>query len=152
MGAPDGPRRERRKELSGPRRQRELTTDEAAEELQVQRNTILQWVSRGHLQPSGKRGRQNLYTIGDLTRVKAEVADRTRTVPGTRANELASDFDKLVTGRIAARIAQVSESTIRMWVRRGHLKPAGRHGRRTVYTVVDVLRAARRPHHILKRW
>ena len=49
----------------------------------------------------------------------------------------------LVTTAEAAELAGVSEAVIRMWRYRGHLRPAGRRGRRPLYDPVDVLLAER---------
>lgn len=122
-----------------------VTTDTAAEMLGIRPATLRQWVSRGHLQPVGRTGRQNLYQQADLHRVHAEVQARTQRVPGLKTAHVDfKHFEQLVAADVAARIARVSPSTIRNWVLRGHLKPAGRDGRRHLYRVVDVLRAARR--------
>lgn len=122
-----------------------VTTETAAEMLGIRPATLRQWVSRGHLQPVGRTGRQNLYQRADLHRVQAEVQARTQRVPGLKTAHVDSKhFEQLITAAAAAGIARVSPSTIRNWVLRGHLQPAGRDGRRHLYRVVDVLRAARR--------
>jgi excisionase family DNA binding protein len=48
---------------------------------------------------------------------------------------------RLLTGKEAATLVGVSGSTIRMWVSRGHLKPAARRGRTYWYLEADVLHA-----------
>lgn len=125
------------------RADRQLSTTEAAAELQVTAAQIRQWASRGYLQPVGRSGRSQLYRLGDLDRVKAQARVRTRRPPGG-ASELPRDLDKLVPTPIAAKIARVSPSTVRGWVQRGHLRPVGRHRRRLVFTIRDVIAAANR--------
>lgn len=49
----------------------------------------------------------------------------------------------LVTTAEAAELAGVSQTVIRMWRYRGHLRPAGWRGRRPLYNPVDVLLAER---------
>ena len=49
----------------------------------------------------------------------------------------------LVTTAEAAELAGVSQTVIRMWRYRGHLRPAGWRGRRPLYDPVDVLLAER---------
>jgi len=52
----------------------------------------------------------------------------------------------LVTTEDAARLADVDVATIRQWRRRGHLQPAGRRGRSTLYRVEDVWEAEVQTH------
>ena len=48
-----------------------------------------------------------------------------------------------VTGESAAVEAGVAPATIRKWVQLGHLPPAGKQGRRTLYRLEDVFAAER---------
>lgn len=50
----------------------------------------------------------------------------------------------LVTGATAAREAGVEPCTIRKWVQRSYLTPAGRQGRSHLYRLADVFAAERR--------
>ncbi|MFI6644296.1 hypothetical protein [Streptomyces sp. NPDC050504] len=49
----------------------------------------------------------------------------------------------LITGEAAAGEAAVSPATIRKWVQLGHLRVAGRQGRRSLYRLEDVFAAER---------
>ncbi|MFD5964771.1 helix-turn-helix domain-containing protein [Streptomyces sp. NPDC060311] len=49
----------------------------------------------------------------------------------------------LLTGALAAVEAGVSPATIRKWVQRGHLSPAGRQGRAQLFRLEDVFAAER---------
>ncbi|MFK4069603.1 helix-turn-helix domain-containing protein [Streptomyces sp. NPDC029674] len=49
----------------------------------------------------------------------------------------------LISGDLAATEADVSPATIRKWVQLGHLKAAGRQGRRAMYRLEDVFAAER---------
>ncbi|MGW2746962.1 helix-turn-helix domain-containing protein [Streptomyces sp. NPDC001450] len=49
----------------------------------------------------------------------------------------------LITAELAAAEAGVSPATIRKWVQRGHLRPAGTQGRRQLYRLEDVFAAER---------
>ncbi|WP_338698665.1 helix-turn-helix domain-containing protein [Streptomyces sp. Q6] len=48
-----------------------------------------------------------------------------------------------ITGELAAAEAGVAPATIRKWVQLGHLKAAGRQGRRLMYRLEDVFAAER---------
>ncbi|MFD7897484.1 helix-turn-helix domain-containing protein [Streptomyces sp. NPDC059568] len=52
----------------------------------------------------------------------------------------------LITVELAADEAGVSPATIRKWVQRGHLRPAGTQGRRRLYRLEDVFAAERTTH------
>lgn len=52
----------------------------------------------------------------------------------------------LITAELAADEAGVSPATIRKWVQRGHLPPAGTQGRRRLYRLEDVFAAERTTH------
>ncbi|MGW7613752.1 helix-turn-helix domain-containing protein [Streptomyces sp. NPDC054766] len=49
----------------------------------------------------------------------------------------------MVTSELAAAEAGVTSATIRKWVQRGHLRPAGAQGRRRLYRLEDVFAAER---------
>ncbi|MDX6362036.1 MAG: hypothetical protein QOC85_1039, partial [Streptomyces sp.] len=47
----------------------------------------------------------------------------------------------LITAELAADEVGVTPATIRKWVQRGHLRPAGTEGRRRLYRLEDVFAA-----------
>ncbi|GAA1358099.1 helix-turn-helix domain-containing protein [Streptomyces beijiangensis] len=49
----------------------------------------------------------------------------------------------LISGDLAAIEVDVSPATIRKWVQLGHLRAAGRQGRRLLYRLEDVFAAER---------
>ncbi|MFE1308564.1 helix-turn-helix domain-containing protein [Streptomyces sp. NPDC058755] len=49
----------------------------------------------------------------------------------------------MITAELAATEAGVTPATIRKWVQRGHLRPAGTQGRRQLYRLEDVFTAER---------
>ncbi|MFF4015334.1 helix-turn-helix domain-containing protein [Streptomyces sp. NPDC001843] len=49
----------------------------------------------------------------------------------------------MITSELAATEAGVTPATIRKWVQRGHLRPAGTQGRRQLYRLEDVFAAER---------
>lgn len=61
-----------------------ITTAEAAHYAEVEPATIRQWVARGHLIPVGKRGRQLLFRLVDITRVEVQTYRADRTGRATR--------------------------------------------------------------------
>ncbi|MYW68754.1 hypothetical protein GTY65_32450 [Streptomyces sp. SID8379] len=48
-----------------------------------------------------------------------------------------------ITGELAAAEAGVAPATIRKWVQLGHLRAAGRQGRKALYRLEDVFSAER---------
>lgn len=107
--------------------------------------TIRQWVARGYLTPlPDVRGRKHLYATDDVRRTHRDVRSRIKVPTGMPLALRPRDLDALVTGSDAAALVGVSPSTIRMWVKRGHLAPTSGSPRRQLFKVVDVLRAARR--------
>ncbi|MFK8912731.1 helix-turn-helix domain-containing protein [Streptomyces sp. YS-3] len=52
----------------------------------------------------------------------------------------------LVSGELAAAEVAVSPATLRKWVQLGHLRSAGRQGRRLLYRLEDVFAAERSVH------
>jgi excisionase family DNA binding protein len=52
----------------------------------------------------------------------------------------------LITADLAADEAGVTTATIRKWVQRGHLRPAGTQGRRRLFRLEDVFAAERTTH------
>ena len=52
----------------------------------------------------------------------------------------------LITTELAADEAGVTTATIRKWVQRGHLRPAGTQGRRRLFRLEDVFAAERTTH------
>lgn len=139
---------------SGPGTPPGISAREAGRLVGVVPATIRQWVSRGLLAPIGRHEGANRYDWRDVQRAQDQAkarAPRTagdRMAKGQEASELwcrvePRIMDKLVTGPNAARLAKVAPSTIRMWVKRGHLQPAV-PGPRPLFRVADVLNTRRR--------
>ena len=62
----------------------------------------------------------------------------------TNVNEVTNA--PLITAELAAGEAGVTTATIRKWVQRGHLRPAGTQGRRRLFRLEDVFAAERTTH------
>jgi len=62
----------------------------------------------------------------------------------TNVNEVTNA--PLITAELAAGEAGVTTATIRKWVQRGHLRPAGAQGRRRLFRLEDVFAAERTTH------
>jgi DNA-binding transcriptional MerR regulator len=137
-------RTERRRVAREERLNLELTTSEVASEFGVSPSQIRQWKSRRYLQSVGKSGRSSLYRFADVSRVLDDVERRARTTPDDIDRRAERHLDRGVTTNQAANLVKVSPSTIRMWVKRGHLQPVGRHSRQLLFVVRDVVAAARR--------
>ncbi len=108
-----------------------VTAREASAVAGVTPETIRKWASRGYLPSRGKRGRARLYDRDDVLRVRNET--RTRTVDAALSSQLyvpPAYYNRLITTNEVARLFEVSPSTVRSWVHRGHLSPShrGTHG------------------------
>lgn len=118
-------------------------TADAARQSGVPAGTIRQWVKRGILTPAVTTPRGHWFDLGDIFDAKDRVRPQARRKPTRQADIGSRDLDALITGPEAARLYDLSPSTIRMWVKRGHLVPA-KPGPRPLFRVQDVLRAAER--------
>ncbi|MBE1876913.1 translation initiation factor IF-2 N-terminal domain-containing protein [Myceligenerans pegani] len=128
-----------------------LTAEELGKRLLVRSATIRKWASRGYLPVVGNRGRSRLYRYEDARRVRDEAAARRRHVSAPPPiPELRWQRVRPVTASEAARLAGVSPSTIRTWVRRGHLTPLQADVRPMTFDASSVVRLADRQYH--KRW
>lgn len=122
-----------------------VTVREAWDIVDVSAATIRKWASRGYLQKVGHRGREALYDRADLERVSWRTHARTNTSPAWPQLHVPSHYyRRLITTAEAARLLDVSPSTVRSWVTRGHLEPCGRSRRSHLFTVGSVLTAGRR--------
>ncbi|MGW2288361.1 helix-turn-helix domain-containing protein [Streptomyces phaeochromogenes] len=65
---------------------------------------------------------------------------------GTTTNADKAVNVPLITTELAADEAGVTTATIRKWVQRGHLRPAGTQGRRRLFRLEDVFAAERTTH------
>lgn len=139
-----------------------LTAKDIEYRFDVQLSTIRKWVQRGYLAPVGAVGRAHIYRRSDVERAQQETAGRSKSYKfeGVRGAQPAvaspsiSDIssrrdqsrvlaDQMLDSTEAAKLVGVATSTIRVWVNRGHLHPAGRVGRKHLYRALDVLGAAR---------
>ncbi|QOV96799.1 translation initiation factor IF-2 N-terminal domain-containing protein [Rhodococcus pyridinivorans] len=108
-----------------------ITAVEAGQILGLRPDRIRQWASRGYIQGKGKRGRATLYDRDDLRQAQSETRSRTKDpevfpqlrIPGAY-------YNRLITTNEVAALFGVAPSTVRSWIRRGHLTPArrGKHG------------------------
>lgn len=120
-----------------------VTVSEAYAIVGVRPEAIRKWASRGYLQSIGKRGRAALYDRDDLLRVRNET--RSRTIDPAVSSELYvphSHYNRLITTDEVARLFSVAPSTVRSWVRRGHLTPIRRGARGWLFKIGLVLIAA----------
>lgn len=120
------------------RRSELLTAAQASRELQVTPDVIRQWSARGHLSPAGKQGRLNLYRRDALQAAQSQVAARRKVTKRTDRWFSEAEMDKHVTTTTAARAVNISSSTLRMWAKRGCIKPTGVHKGQLVFRFGDV--------------
>lgn len=129
----------------------ELTAEELGQRLTVAPATIRKWASRGYLTAAGQRGRSRLYRYGDAVRVRDEArARRRQAFSPPPISELRWMNVRPVTAAEAARLAGVSPSTIRTWVRRGRLTPLDADVRPMTFDASRVVELAERQYD--KRW
>ena len=136
-----------------------MTTVQAARAAEVSPATIRKWVARGHLHPIAREGRSNVFPLGDVLQARDGAAARNRQpkslhalgdrafrfpVPDRFRGVTSANLQDLVTAQEGAKSAGVAVSTVRSWVHRGLLVPAGRRGRFPLFIRVDVIRLARR--------
>lgn len=117
-----------------------LTTSEAATFAGVTPATIRQWVSRGHLEPVGRRSRSATFNPFDVQAAGSTTSRRARTATGRRPHFPEHKLNALVTASDAATAAKVAPATIRSWVARGNLHPVTPAGKRPqLFRLGDVL-------------
>lgn len=140
-----------------PRGAERMTTRDAAFACGVSMSTIRQWVHRGYLVPVGKEGPAHVFDAYDVQVASDSVKDRTRR-PGRKVEPgrwslyafdglsiPAKHHNVLVDIDQAAGLVSVAPSTIRSWIRRGHLTPSPTsRPRHTRIRIGDVLAASRR--------
>lgn len=117
------------------RYQPELTTRDVAELLHVAPATVRRWVARGHLKPIRQQGRANVFGRDDVQDAFERISARRRATgqPSAEAWPMAvrkpaeqippKHYDALLTTTEAGQLLEISASTIRSWIHRGHLQP-----------------------------
>lgn len=135
----------------------EVTTRDVAEMCDVSQATVRQWVRRGHITPIRKDGNSHVFATYEVLVAHERIESRTR-APGRTAGEQsfslyafngpsvpAKYHDVVVDIPQAAGLINLSPSTIRSWIHRGHLTPLpSSKPHATRLRVGDVLAAARR--------
>lgn len=134
----------------------ELTTRDVAELLGVTPATVRRWVARGYIRPVGKLGPSNLFHTREVLAAHGEIEARHKATGKPRAQgpfrvELRpidriqpKHYDAVIDVCEAARLIDVSPTTIRSWIHRGHLTPLASSKPRTIrLRLGDVIAAAR---------
>ncbi len=134
----------------------EITTRDVADLLQVTQATVRRWVARGYLSPIGKFGPSNLFNTREVLAAYEEIQAKRKATGQTRREsrygvELRAvdrirpkHYDAVVEVGESARLIDVSPSTIRSWIYRGHLIPLGSSRPRAVrLRLGDVIATAR---------
>ncbi|WP_256843034.1 hypothetical protein [Ornithinimicrobium cryptoxanthini] len=125
-------------------------TREAAYLVGVRPATIRQWVARGYLKPIARLGNTHTFRVEDVREAAQDRLAESRSFHSRRETRGArrlpretKDIDALVPARVAAEVAGVSRSTVRSWIRRGHVRGRGRRDREVLVRLGDVLVRAR---------
>lgn len=142
--------------ISDLRYEPELTTRDVADFFRVTPAAVRQWVSRGYLRSTRQERSSNVFDTEEVfAAVNLIAANRKVTGNASRidgylahsgpANRIPpKHYDAIVTISEAARLVQVSPTTIRSWIHRGHLTQVDGSTRRPVQLRVDdVVNAAR---------
>lgn len=128
-----------------------LTTSEAAEIAGVSAATIRQWVQRGKLNPTGKRGRSLTFDKTTIPRVstghgtpKDIYLDEHMRWKDSKSTQLFT-ANELIP-RISTSTHSISKATLRSWVARGLIPVRGKRSRSNLYALQDIeqLMSARR--------
>ncbi len=113
------------------------------------------WVARGYLSPIGKFGPSNLFNTREVLAAYEEIQAKRKATGQTRREsrygvELRAvdsirpkHYDAVVEVGESARLIDVSPSTIRSWIYRGHLIPLGSSPRAVRLRLGDVIATAR---------
>ncbi|GGB19452.1 hypothetical protein GCM10011492_06600 [Flexivirga endophytica] len=121
-----------------------VATTEAAKRSGIPAATLRQWVKRGILIPAHTTARGHWFDMDRVFDAKHRISHNNAKYWPMRQVDIGSrDLDALITGPEAARLYGLSPSTVRMWVKRGHVTPA-KPGPRPLFRVQDILRAAHR--------
>jgi DNA-binding transcriptional MerR regulator len=141
------------------RYQSEITTSDVADLLRVTPATVRRWVARGYIRPVGKLGPTNLFHPREVLAAHDEIQAR-RKATGQARREARYAVEVRLIDRIrpkhhdavvaiseAAQLIDVSPSTIRSWIHRGHLTPLASSTPRAVrLRLGDVVTAAQSRH------
>lgn len=150
----------------------EVTTSDVAELLGVRPATVRRWVSRGYLPPIGMLGPTHVFRTTEVYAARDAIWKRRKaTGDGRRGRDddwylpgrhqpmeriAYKHWDKPITIDNAARIVEVSPSTIRSWIHRGYLTPLPSSTRRSTQLrtgdVLNAARARRLPRHLPPTW
>lgn len=130
-----------------------VTAVEAGQIMGIRPDRIRQWASRGYVQGRGKCGRATLYDRDDLVRVYSET--RSRTIDSEVYPKLYIPheyYNQLITTNEVAALFGVAPSTVRSWIRRGHLTPLRRGNRGWLFKIgVAVIAADDRARNRMRR-
>ena len=128
---------------------RRLSTRDVASRLGVHASTVRQWVRRGYIKSIGTDGASHVFDTSEVLEAFDKIEERRRPNSSQRnpfrpvINVPGGLRDRLVTVAAAAKIVGVSESTIRSWIHRGHLKwHSSSRGRQKWLVVGEAIEAA----------
>jgi DNA-binding transcriptional MerR regulator len=137
----------------------EITTRDVADLLGVTQATVRRWVARAYISPVGKFGSSNLFDTREVLAAHDDIqAKRKATGQARRESRYRVElrpvdrirpkhYDAVVAIDEAARLIEVSASTIRSWIHRGQLIPLESSKPRAVrLRLGDVISAARSRH------
>lgn len=122
-----------------PRRTILLDARDVSRRLDIRQGTLRQWVHRGYLARAETRGRRAFYWQHEVLAAQEQTRARQLRVTGSARAWPAEVLREPLTTRQAAIVASVAESTIRMWVHRGHLEPLRRGARPLLFDGQKVL-------------
>lgn len=121
-----------------------ITAKDALRKHRIEPATIRQWVSRGHIEPRGRRDRAYLYDRTELLRQQTAGLVSTHRLPLFSRQKISLEtkfHNQEISTSEVARLYGVSPATVRSWVRRAQIVPTRKEGASNLFRIKDLIAA-----------